>query len=73
MKFESSDIYLCAFLTYNGATLEDVKGEEKKTFVLDGNNLKDYVNDYWSSREVSVVPSKLFSSLRFLKSALHRA
>ena len=71
-NFETSDIYLSAYLTYMGAAIADVHGDQRKVFVLEGENLNDYVNKFWSNKEVPIVPAKLFSSLRTLKAALHR-
>lgn len=73
-RFESSDIYLSAYLLSQGATLEGVRrgADNKVTFLLQRESaFSDLLTAYWSNEPVSVVPAQLYASLKFLKSLLY--
>lgn len=75
-RFDSSDIYLCSYLVARGAVLDGVERETtgKVRFLLHAETraaLDEWVRLYWSNEEVLLVPSRLLSSLKHLKSLLH--
>ena len=74
LRFESSDIYLSAYLVSQGAKLEGVERDKDNRMVfLIGreDNLDSLLRDYWSNEPVTVIPSQLFAGLKFLKSLLY--
>lgn len=72
-RYESFDIYVCAYLLASGARLEGIEreGARVRFLVSHETGLKDLLDAYWSNQPVSTVPSALFASLKHLKGLLH--
>ena len=71
---DSTDIYVSAYLISQGATLDGTERtpDGRVHFHLrrvDG--MDELLQAYWSNKPVSVVPSQLYGSLKFLKSVIH--
>lgn len=72
-RYESFDIYVCAFLLASGARLEGIEreGGRVRFLVSSETGLKDLLDGYWSNQPISTVPSALFASLKHLKGLIH--
>lgn len=72
-RYESFDIYVCAFLLANGARLEGVEreGGRVRFLVRCEADLQKLLDEYWSNQPIFTVPSALFASLKHLKGLLH--
>ena len=72
-RYESYDIYVCAFLLASGARLEGIEHEGRRVrFLVEcDTGLKKLLDDYWSNQPVPAVPSALFASLKHLKGLIH--
>lgn len=73
-QYDSTDIYVTAFLISQGAELEGTERSQdgRVHFILrrvDG--MDELLQAYWSNKPVAVIPSQLYGSLKFLKSVIH--
>lgn len=72
--FNSTDIYLCAYLVSHNVRLRGVERDHngRAHFYLESNEgLDALVQRYWSGKPVPVIPAQLFAALKHLKGLLH--
>lgn len=73
--YETSDIYIAAFLMTVGADLVGVDRSDRKRvkFQLktDPETREELVRGYWSGKAMTIVPSQLFSCLKHLKGQIY--
>lgn len=75
LPYETSDVYLASYLICQGATLLETErvGPRRTIFRFDSNEfLHALLRVYWSNDDIQVPPTRLFNSLRSLKSRIRK-
>jgi hypothetical protein len=75
LPYESSDVYLASYLLCQGATLLETErvGPRRTIFRFESNEyLHSLLRAYWSNDDIIVPATRLFDSLRGLKSRIRK-
>lgn len=75
LPYETSDVYLASYLICQGATLAGTErvGPRRTMFRFESDKfLHALLRVYWSNDDIQVPPTRLFSSLRTLKSRIRK-
>jgi hypothetical protein len=73
-NYETEDIHVCAFLLCQGASLDGLERERSgrvRFHIKRTENIDELLRIYWSNDAIAIVPSRLFASLKHLKSLVH--
>ena len=75
-QYETSDVYLAAFLLCMGAKFLGFSRPSKRRVLFQfrsDEQLHELLRLYWKNGEVSLIPARLFGSLRRLKGIVREA
>src|SRR4051812_42822769 len=75
LPYETSDVYLASYLICQGGTLLETErvGPRRTIFRFESNEfLHALLRVYWSNDDIQVPPTRLFNSLRDLKSRIRK-